>query len=143
MRSENQESGFTLIEVMIAIAVLVIGILSLYTMQISSIQSNSTANQLTTASNLALNQIEQILSWEATDSRLNNNENVTPTAPVVIPNSPADNSTISGIYTIYWDGTPRMDPVNGQQVGIDFQVHVAWSTANRKKIVTMFITKPF
>lgn len=136
-----QESGFTLIEVLIAIMVLTIGILATYTMQVSSIQGNATANQLTTASTLALDEIEQILSWDSADARLVNNENVNPPAGAAVPGAPVDNSRVSGGYTIYWDGTPRIDPVNGVQVGIDVQVHVVWQAANRFKTVTMFITK--
>jgi type IV pilus modification protein PilV len=142
MKPGTQENGFTLIEVVIAIVVLTIGILSTYSMQVSSIQGNATANQLTTASTLALDQIEQILSWDSADARLNNNENVNPPAGAVIPASPADNSLTSGNYTIYWDGTPRLDPVNGAKVGIDIQVHVVWNAANRFKTVTMLTTKP-
>jgi prepilin-type N-terminal cleavage/methylation domain-containing protein len=145
MKLSNQESGFTLIEVMIAIAVLVIGILSLYTMQISSIQGNSTANQLTTASNLALDQIEQILSWDASDARLNDSENINfqRIGPAGTINDVADNSRIFDNYTVYWDGTAFMDPGNpAQQVGIDMQIHVVWTAANRLKTVTMFIAKP-
>lgn len=145
MKPSNQENGFTLIEVMIAIAVLVIGILSLYTMQISSIQGNSTANQLTTASNLALDQIEQILSWDASDARLNDAENINfqRIGPGGTINDVADNSRVFDNYTVYWDGTAFMDPGNpAQQVGIDMQIHVVWTAANRLKTVTMFIAKP-
>jgi prepilin-type N-terminal cleavage/methylation domain-containing protein len=141
MLTTTKENGFTLIEVMIAIVVLSIGIFSTYHMQVSSIQGNANASRLTGASTLALDQIEQILSWDFADPRFNNNENITPTAPVVIPNSPADNSRVSGIHTVYWDGTPRLDPVNGQQVGIDVQVHVTWADKNQQRVVTMLATK--
>jgi prepilin-type N-terminal cleavage/methylation domain-containing protein len=58
--SANQ--GFTLIEVIVAIAVLTIGILSLYSMHVSSINGNATASNLTTRSNWASDRIEILLS---------------------------------------------------------------------------------
>lgn len=54
--------GFTLIEVIVAITVLTIGILSLYSMQVSAINGNATANNLTTRSNWASDRIESLLS---------------------------------------------------------------------------------
>lgn len=64
MKRENafrSQGGFTLIEAMIAMTVLVIGILSLYTMQLASIRGNATANRISVESAWAQNQIEAIL----------------------------------------------------------------------------------
>jgi len=58
----TNEDGFTLIEALVAMVVLTIGILSIYSMQISAIQGNSKASHVTIASNWAAERIEQIMS---------------------------------------------------------------------------------
>ncbi len=54
------EEGFTLIEVMIALIVLAVGILTLSSMQIAAIRGNSTANGLTVAT-IAVNDVYERL----------------------------------------------------------------------------------
>jgi len=63
MKINNQE-GFTLIEVVIALAVLSFGILSIMLMQVSGIRGNSTANTITSQSNWAADRIEQLLNTD-------------------------------------------------------------------------------
>ncbi len=58
----NSEQGFTLIEVIVAIAVLTIGILSLYTMHVSSINGNASASNMTLGTNWASDRVEILLS---------------------------------------------------------------------------------
>lgn len=52
--------GFTLIEAIIAMVVLVIGIFSMYSMQVSALQGNNRANHITEASTWASDRIEDI-----------------------------------------------------------------------------------
>lgn len=54
------ESGFTLIEVLIALCVLAVGILTLQAMQISSIKGNVTANRISIGAAWATDMMEQI-----------------------------------------------------------------------------------
>lgn len=65
--SHHNDSGFTLIEVIIAIVILTIGILSVNAMQISSIQGNSSANLLTESSGWAQDRVEQIVGMKYDD----------------------------------------------------------------------------
>lgn len=62
-----EKNGFTLIETMIALLLLVVGIMSLYTMQISSIQGNANANRITLGTSWGQDQIEEILLAELED----------------------------------------------------------------------------
>ena len=55
-------NGFTLIEVICAIAILTVGILSLYSLQISSINTNSSANTITAASTWASDRVEILIN---------------------------------------------------------------------------------
>ena len=67
MNKLSEQGGFTLIEALIAMAVLTIGILALYTMQITAIQSNSTAGQITKAASAAANQVEAVFAMDYND----------------------------------------------------------------------------
>lgn len=58
----NNRSGFTLLEVLIALFIFSIGILGVNAMQLTSIQGNGKANRITEASSVAADRIEQILS---------------------------------------------------------------------------------
>ncbi|MFV0438914.1 MAG: prepilin-type N-terminal cleavage/methylation domain-containing protein [Desulfopila sp.] len=62
--SEMSQQGFTLIEVMVAIAILVIGILSLYTMQVTAVDGNMRANMISEAGNLNAEQIELLIGLD-------------------------------------------------------------------------------
>lgn len=57
----HNNRGFTLLEAMIALFVLVVGIFALYSMQITAINGNSRAFRVTTASNWAADKIEEII----------------------------------------------------------------------------------
>lgn len=152
--SLNNTKGFTIIEVMIAMVVLAIGLLGAGAMQLAAVKGNANSSNLTEATSLASDQVENILSWSAADARLANNENVNfqrigilglvgpGNNSMGVVNDVADNSTTFEDYTIYWDGTPRMDPaVPTQQVGIDMQVHVVWNEGTRLRTVSMNFTK--
>lgn len=60
--------GFTLIEAVMAVFVLTVGILTLYSMQIASIQGNATAMGLTSASTWSGARIERLLGLPYSDS---------------------------------------------------------------------------
>lgn len=67
-RQNLNNQGFTLLEVIIAITILTIGILSLYSMQVSSLQGNAKANVITQSSNAVLDKIEKLFSKKFSDS---------------------------------------------------------------------------
>ncbi|OGP52541.1 MAG: type IV pilus modification protein PilV [Deltaproteobacteria bacterium RBG_13_52_11] len=52
--------GFTLLEVMIALVILAIGLLGLASLQVMAIKGNSFGQQMTVASTMAQNQLEQL-----------------------------------------------------------------------------------
>ncbi len=60
----RSERGFTLIEVVISMAVMAIGLLSMYVLQLTSIRGNSTAINITSATNSGANKIEEIFSQD-------------------------------------------------------------------------------
>ncbi len=63
----SSQKGFTLIETIVALGILTVGILSLYSMQITSIQGNATANRITQGTSWGANQIESELLVDLKD----------------------------------------------------------------------------
>lgn len=63
-------SGFTLIEVMIALVILSVGILGAASMQISAITGNGMANKITEASMVASDRAERLLALKFSSSDL-------------------------------------------------------------------------
>ena len=68
--NRDYQSGFTLLEVLIALFIFSIGILGVNAMQLTSIQGNSKANRITEASNDAADRIETFLSLGYADPLL-------------------------------------------------------------------------
>ena len=62
MQPKARQSGFTILEVMIAISILAIGLLAVFSGQTMAIQRNNTANRLTEAMTLAQDKAEELLA---------------------------------------------------------------------------------
>jgi len=75
MNSLLNQKGFTLIEVLVAMVILTVGILALYTMQISAIKTNSHASHLTTAATWNTDQIEQFVGMNIDKDKLKDTDN--------------------------------------------------------------------
>lgn len=62
--NHQRNGGFTLPEIMIAVVVLGIGFMAAASMQISAIHSNTFANHMTEASNMAQSRIDMLMALE-------------------------------------------------------------------------------
>jgi type IV pilus modification protein PilV len=60
LRTRNKDQGFSLIEVMVAMMILTVGLLSLAQMMVVATQSNSLSGRMTSCSALAKEQLERI-----------------------------------------------------------------------------------
>jgi len=106
------QSGFTMVEMLIAILLMTVGLLAVLTMQDVAINANSISMRLTVATSLAQEALEDILAWNP-DSHA---ELKTTTANVVYdldPNSvTATSITIpgAGTYTATYDTTVGPNP---------------------------------
>ena len=110
------QEGFSLIEAIVAVFVLVVGVLSMYSMQIVSMQGNGTARELTGASTWAGARVERLLSLPYSDAALedldndgnapgpNNDYGLNDTGARGAANA-ADGSDTSpdGRYAIFWN----------------------------------------
>ena len=93
LKSTNR--GFSLIEVMVAMAIFSIGILAVGSMQLSTAKNNTTGNITTQATMLARQKIEELKSQNIAD--------LTVVDKQPDPNNPIDaNGDPGGAYIRYW-----------------------------------------
>ena len=122
MRRKHRRSGFTLVEILIALSLLAIGLLSLAAMQLTAMQYGARGRHLTKAAAIAEVQMEALMRSRWT--------NLAPTAwttPVAV------NETIQGAtthteqaYSVSWQ-IANVDP--GRTRSID--VRVQWTERGR------------
>jgi prepilin-type N-terminal cleavage/methylation domain-containing protein len=77
----RNDEGYTLIEMLIAIAILSIGLLAVATMQISSIRVNDTARRMTRRATIAQDRLEYIVSLKYTHAVLTSGAHTDGSAP--------------------------------------------------------------
>jgi len=125
--------GFTLVEVMIAISIFTIGILAIASMQISAINGNDSANNLTGATTWAQDRIEELLALPYAN---------------VVSGGPIN----QGIYTISWtvNTCPAAIPAAGNCPAVNcivpntklIIVTVAWQERGTNKSICFTNAKP-
>jgi type IV pilus assembly protein PilV len=113
LRLANQ-NGFTLIELMVALTLLAIGIFAVITMQVTGIKSNSIANRLSAANALAQETMDDIMSWDISDARVNTTSSVDGVYDLNGPNIDGTDTTITGAGTFRATySTIKNTPVTG------------------------------
>lgn len=134
----NSDKGFTLIEVLTAMVVLAIGIMALYSMQISSIQGNAKASRITTAATWNAGQMEGFIGMKYSDAPLRDtNSNGTNQDPdgdgidavgvagfgLDDTGAAADGSftTADGRYLLYWNVAVDVPMANLKTIRIHVQ----------------------
>lgn len=99
----KDDGGFTLIEALVAIVILVIGVLATYTMQSTSIKGNANAIALTGAANWATNQIEHLLALDYDHGDLDDDNGDGSTGLDEVAAADGNAQSPDGRYTIYWN----------------------------------------
>jgi Tfp pilus assembly protein PilV len=66
---KNQQ-GFTLVELLVAVSLIIIGIFAVLGMQLAAMRADSHAHQLSVATSMAQQVLEDIMSYDSTDSRV-------------------------------------------------------------------------
>ena len=125
-QQRHNDAGFSLIEVLVALMILSIGILGISLMQLRAIWGNSTANHLSEATVFGSDQIEQILSWDYNDARLNSSNNSEQYNGKQWDGHDTDNN-----YDVYWEITDNT-PITGSKT---IDVTVYW---NQKGVLKNF-----
>ena len=99
IRAMQNDAGFTLIEVLIAISILAVGLLGVAAMQTSAIQVNSAAGRITTRINWAQDKMEELKALPFSDPWLEAAGN--PSGVDSAGNTHEE--TTSDGYTVGWD----------------------------------------
>jgi prepilin-type N-terminal cleavage/methylation domain-containing protein len=133
LKGLKSQQGFTLLEILVAITLMLIGVFAVLGMQTVALQSNSIANQLTVATSLASEALEDISSsnWTVVGTSLSNG--------TITMNNGADTSYGSysyqsaGAYNIMC--TPTLNsPISGI---VRLDVTATYSYKGNNKSVTM------
>lgn len=151
--------GFTLIETVVAMVILTIGILALYSMQTTSVRFNATASVLTTSSSWASDRIERLLALDFDDQQLMDDNDSTDSTPAINGNgaaglddtsATADGRALSpdGKYVIYWNIANYMTPnpnllTESTLKAIRVIVQSNYSGANREVVLNYYKQKVF
>lgn len=118
----NNESGFTLIEVMMAVVIFSIGLLGLGMMQAHFAAGNADSRQLIRATDIASNQIETLANISD------------PGDPALNPNTNPHTLTVNSYplnYDVSWDVTD-----NGDQTRT-IDLTVTWTTGDQNHNVSL------
>lgn len=156
MNSPKKEAGFTLLEILIAIAILSFGLLAVATMQATSIKGNSQAIGITEGINLAQDVIEELIGLDYNHADLSDTDNNGTNQDVDDDgvdddggnfglddtvdgggNVIADNWATSGRYTIYWNVAVD-EPINNIKT---IRVTVQWTDRHASKRATVDFMK--
>jgi prepilin-type N-terminal cleavage/methylation domain-containing protein len=156
MNSPKKEAGFTLMEILIAIAILAFGLLAVATMQAWSIKGNSQAIGITEGITLAQDKIEEFISLDYNHTDLSDTDNdgtTQDTAPddgvdddggnfgldntTGAGTAAADHTDSSGRYNIYWNVAVD-EPINNIKT---IRVIVEWTDRLATKRATVDFMK--
>lgn len=128
-RSTTSEAGFTLLEVIVAIAVLCLGLLAVASMQSAAIQGNFTARLQTEATTWGQDRLEKLGALPYNDAKLNDTAGSWQSDP--FPPSPAG-------YTIDY----RVDAGNPVANSKLIEVLVTWADKGVTRINILTTVKP-
>jgi type IV pilus assembly protein PilV len=117
--------GFTLIEVLIVLAIFSIGILAVAAMQMTSTKGNASARRITEATALAENQIENLMQVSYDHADLN---------PAANPHG-----STQGPYAINWNVTEVDLDANGTNDSKTVDVTVNWNYGGDRSVSIQYI----
>jgi prepilin-type N-terminal cleavage/methylation domain-containing protein len=121
----NRESGFTLLEVLMAMAILGIGVLTIGVAQLSAIKMSSRSEHMSQAMYLAQDQMETFMAMRPNSAVLGIPVVNAPDPGGIIDIDPADNDATN--YTRVWTIEP-----NTPNAGLTrITVTVTWNMAHR------------
>ena len=126
----DNQSGFTLLEVLIAISILTVGLLGVAQMQIMGIKGNYFSGNTTTVLALAEEKMEDLLGKSYSDAELTNGNHPDTNNPI------DETGQAGGTYSRMWivtDNTPITDTKT-------VMVNVSWDNASHQ--VSLSCIKP-
>lgn len=124
----SNDTGFTLVEVMIAMAIFAIGILAVGTMQMTAAQGNTSARMRSDALTIAVDRLEEykVIPYE----QLVDPEGHGVSYPYQITED------VNGIYTV----VSRIRPNTPTVDSVTIEITVSWEQAGAKSLIVRLIT---
>ena len=128
-RESISEAGFTLIEILIAIALLAVGILGMASMQVTAMQGNSFAGNISEANSYSQYKIEELMALSYDDANLED-LNAGPTTTLYTDPSPPAG------YVITWEVDADNPVPDTKQIA----VKAAWvqKGQNKQTVLTTY-----
>jgi type IV pilus assembly protein PilV len=139
---KNNQQGFSLIEIMIAVTIFTIGILATGAMQMRAVSGNSFASGLTEATAIAQAQMEKLMALSYTDSALNDTDNDKTAGLDDASTTTADGSAqytgqTGTKYNIFWNVAVDSPVANTKQI----RIIVQWTFRTAGKKVSLDFIK--
>ena len=134
-RRGPDNAGFSIVEVMIGIAVFSVGVLAILSMQISGVKGNSIARHYTEASTIGVDKIEALMALPYTHADLQDIRSDGVAGLFNATGGSADHSENdpSGQYTIFWNVADEDIIEHSKTVS----VIVVWTGNGMKRSVSM------
>lgn len=128
-KKNYNDRGFTLIEILITLAILALGILGVMAMQITAAKSNTKARKVTESASWAADQFERLLPLDYTDPLLNDGITVAP-AQSMLNNAAIPSDAYSGPYTVTYTVDEDNPIVNVKRI----DVTVTWNDGSGRSL---------
>lgn len=129
LEQKSAQSGFSMVELLIAIVILAIGLLGLAELQITATKANAQSDSITVANGLAQKVVEEIAAMGADDAIFSSPAGVP--AGEVSPTWPGSPYSVpgAGVYNVTYDLATNYDTVTGLSQ-ITIHVRSAGAIAN-------------
>jgi prepilin-type N-terminal cleavage/methylation domain-containing protein len=138
----REQAGLTLVEVMVALGILAFGILAVGSMQVSSLQGTATAGDVTEATLVAGNQLDQLMAASFTHESLVDTDGDGVGGLTDASSDTADQQasvTVGGkTYTIFWNTAQNVGVNNTITIGMT----VVWTDRTTQKSLYIRHVKP-
>ena len=116
------QAGISLVEVLVAIILFMIGTLTVMTLTLSSLRANSNSHAVDESVNLARMNMDRLLSLDYEDGQLQDTNADGSAGLLTIDPASTDFSSVSGRYQVVWNVASDV-PVNGTKT---LSVIVLW-----------------
>lgn len=103
MKKLRNTDGFTLLEVVIALAIFSVSIIALYTIQTGTINQNSRASRITTADSWASEKIEDLISEDYDDVKDTDDDGKAGLSHSTTATADGNEVSQDGVYTMVWN----------------------------------------
>lgn len=120
----HNPGGFTILEVLIAMAIFAIGILGVAKMQLSAVSGNSSARGMTEAATVGQQQIEQLMALPYDDSLLSDTNGDADAGLDEIA-APDHSAVVDTVYNVLWNVADDQ-PIQGAK---KIRVIVRWQSS--------------